>query len=144
MLVVYWGFLFSGGGIPGIELIMPPSHVALSGELRVQIVSSSFPPLVLQLSRLEGIIAQPLTTISVLPEASALARNSTVVNIPCGYFSRGGQYYVLVKKQPIGEYDFLDFEAWVVYLKSSQTKYFRKYSFIVSNQHCTGVLQTLR
>lgn len=94
----------SGGGIPGIELLMPPSHVALNGDLRVQIISTSFPPLILQLSRLEGILAQPLTTISVLPEASALANNSTVVNIPCGYFSRGGQYYVLVKKQPIGKF----------------------------------------
>lgn len=82
---------------------MPPSHVALNGDLRVQIISTSFPPLILQLSRLEGILAQPLTTISVLPEASALANNSTVVNIPCGYFSRGGQYYVLVKKQPVGK-----------------------------------------
>lgn len=82
---------------------MPPSHVALSGDLKVQIVSTSFPPLILQLSRLEGILAQPLTTFAVLPEARALASNSTVVNIPCGYFSRGGQYYVLVKKQPIGK-----------------------------------------
>lgn len=95
----------SGGGIPGIELLMPPSHVALNGDLRIQIISNSFPPLILQLSRLEGILAQPLTTISVLPEASALANNSTVVNIPCGYFSRGGQYYVLMKKQPIGKFN---------------------------------------
>lgn len=81
---------------------MPPSHVALSGDLRVQIVSSSFPPLIVQVSRLEGILAQPLTSIAVFPEASALANNSTVVNIPCGYFSRGGQYYVLLRKQPTG------------------------------------------
>lgn len=79
---------------------MPPSHMALSGDLQLQIVSSSFPPLVLQLSRLEGNVAQPLTTFPVLPEAQALALNVTVVKIPCGYFSRGGQYYVLLKKQP--------------------------------------------
>lgn len=94
--------MFSDGGIPGIKLLMPPSHVALSGDLHIQIASSSFPPLLLQLSRLEGNLAQPLTTLSVLPVASALAMNITVVKIPCGYFSRGGQYYVLVKKQPIG------------------------------------------
>ncbi|KAG5865113.1 hypothetical protein JTB14_003759 [Gonioctena quinquepunctata] len=81
---------------------MPPSHVALSGDLHVQIASSSFPPLLLQLSRLEGNLAQPLTTFSVYPEAKALTNNSTIVKIPCGYFSRGGQYYVLVKKQSIG------------------------------------------
>nr|XP_023026776.1 uncharacterized protein LOC111514755 [Leptinotarsa decemlineata] len=92
----------AGGGIPDIELTMPPSHVALSGDLHVQIVSSSFPPLLLQLSRLEGNLAQPLTTFPVYPEAGALAKNTTIVKIPCGYFSRGGQYYVLVKKQPIG------------------------------------------
>ncbi|RZC37859.1 hypothetical protein BDFB_012842, partial [Asbolus verrucosus] len=81
---------------------MPPSHIALSGDLHIQITSSSFPPLMLQLSRLEGNIAQPLTTFPVLPEARALTLNTTVVKIPCGYFSRGGQYYILLKKQPIG------------------------------------------
>ncbi|KAJ8922025.1 hypothetical protein NQ315_008664 [Exocentrus adspersus] len=90
------------GGIPGMEISMPPSHVALSGDLHVRIASSSFPPLLLQLSRLEGNMAQLLTNISVFPEASALAQNSTTVKIPCGYFSKGGLYYILVKKKPIG------------------------------------------
>ncbi|CAG9823776.1 unnamed protein product [Phaedon cochleariae] len=92
----------AGGSIQGVEILMPPSHVALSGDLHVQIASSSFPPLLMQLSRLEGDSAQPLTTFPVYPVARALKMNSTVVKIPCGYFSRGGQYYVLVKKQPIG------------------------------------------
>ncbi|KYB29521.1 hypothetical protein TcasGA2_TC032006 [Tribolium castaneum] len=92
----------AGGSIPGIELSMPPSHIALSGDLHIQITSSSFPPLMLQLSRLEGNIAQPLTTFPVLPEARALSLNTTIVKIPCGYFSKGGQYYILIKKQPIG------------------------------------------
>ncbi|XP_068909443.1 uncharacterized protein gogo isoform X3 [Tenebrio molitor] len=92
----------AGGSIPGIELSMPLSHIALSGDLDIQITSSSFPPLMLQLSRLEGNIAQPLTTFPVLPEARALSLNTTIVKIPCGYFSKGGQYYILLKKQPIG------------------------------------------
>ncbi|XP_044259174.1 uncharacterized protein LOC123007794 isoform X2 [Tribolium madens] len=92
----------AGGSIPGIELSMPPSHIALSGDLHIQITSSSFPPLMLQLSRLEGNIAQPLTTFPVFPEARALSLNTTIVKIPCGYFSKGGQYYILLKKQPIG------------------------------------------
>lgn len=82
---------------------MPPSHVALSGDLHVQIVSSSFPPLLLQLSRLEDDAARPLLTFPVLPEAGALKINRTLVRIPCGYFSRGGQYYVLVKEQTAGK-----------------------------------------
>ncbi|CAH0553889.1 unnamed protein product [Brassicogethes aeneus] len=90
-----------GEGIPGIELSMPPSHTALSGDLHVQITSNSFPPLLLQLSRLEGNVAQPLTTFPVYPEATALKKNATIIKIPCGYFSRGGQYYVLVKKQTV-------------------------------------------
>ncbi|XP_063909126.1 uncharacterized protein LOC135126861 isoform X3 [Zophobas morio] len=92
----------AGGSIPGIELSMPPSHIALSGDLHIQITSSSFPPLMLQLSRLEGNVAQPLTTFPVLPEARALTLNTTIVKIPCGYFSKGGQYYILLKKQPMG------------------------------------------
>lgn len=87
---------------------MPPSHVALSGDLHVQIVSTSFTPLLLQLSRLEGNLAQPLTTFSVFPEVGALTQNSTIVKIPCGYFSRGGQYYILVKKKPIGRLKTVD------------------------------------
>lgn len=80
---------------------MAPSHTALSGDFHVQITSSSFPPLLLQLSRLEGNVAQPLTTFPVYPEARALKMNTTIVKIPCGYFSRGGQYYVLLKKQSV-------------------------------------------
>lgn len=78
---------------------MPPSHTALSGDLHVQIASSSFPPLLLQLSRLDGDITHTLSTIPVLPEAKALTLNTTIVKIPCGYFSKGGQYYVLIKKR---------------------------------------------
>lgn len=80
---------------------MPPSHTALSGDFHILIKSSSFQPLLLQLSRLENEIVQSLTTFPVLPEASFLARNVTPVKIPCGYFSRGGQYYVLLKKQTV-------------------------------------------
>lgn len=80
---------------------MPPSHIALSGDLHIKIVSSSFLPLVVQLSRLEGNAVHPLTTFPVYPEASALNKNLTVVKVQCGYFSRGGQYYVQIKKQPI-------------------------------------------
>ncbi|XP_065157281.1 uncharacterized protein gogo [Atheta coriaria] len=87
------------GRIPGVEITMPPSHTALSGDLHIQIAASSFPPLLLQLSRLEGETIQALTTFPVLPEARALALNTTIVTIPCGYFSKGGQYYVLFKKQ---------------------------------------------
>lgn len=85
-----------------MEISMPPSHVALSGDLHVQIAFTSFTPLLLQLSRLEGNLAQPLTTFPVFFNASALSHNSTIVKIPCGFFSRGGQYYVLVKKKPLG------------------------------------------
>lgn len=66
----------------------------------MEIASSSFPPLLLQLSRLEGTGTQALTTIQVLPEARALSLNKTIVKIPCGYFSRGGTYFILLKKQP--------------------------------------------
>lgn len=93
--------IISGGNIPGIEVSIPPSHTALSGDLHIQLTSSSFPPLLLQLSRLEGDVTQTLTTFSVLPEATALSLNKTIVKIPCGYFSKGGQYYVLLKKKPI-------------------------------------------
>ncbi|XP_018569476.1 uncharacterized protein LOC108909578 isoform X2 [Anoplophora glabripennis] len=92
----------AGGGIPGLEISMPPSHVALSGDLHVQIAFTSFTPLLLQLSRLEGNLAQPLTTFPVFSNASAPPKNSTIVKIPCGYFSKGGQYYILVKKKPVG------------------------------------------
>lgn len=81
-------------------MVMPPSHMALSGDLQIEIISSSFPPLLLQLSRLDGNAVQPLMTLPVLPEAQALSLNTTLVKVPCGYFSRGGQYYVLLKKQP--------------------------------------------
>ncbi|XP_076253063.1 thrombospondin-1 like protein golden goal isoform X3 [Rhynchophorus ferrugineus] len=91
----------TGGEIPGVIIRMPPSHIALSGDLNIEIVSSSFLPLVVQLSRLEGNVAQPLTTFPVYPEAGALKRNLTVAKIHCGYFSRGGQYYVQIKNQPI-------------------------------------------
>ncbi|XP_048526054.1 uncharacterized protein LOC109534664 isoform X2 [Dendroctonus ponderosae] len=89
------------GQISGLEIIMPPSHVALSGDLHIKIVSSSFLPLVVQVSRLEGSSVHPLTTFPVYPEASALKKNLTLVRVQCGYFSRGGQYYVQIKKQPI-------------------------------------------
>lgn len=90
---------FSGGNIPGVEVSIPPSHTALSGDLHIQLISSSFPPLLLQLSRLDGDVTETLTTFPVYPEARALKLNKTIVNIPCGYFSKGGQYYVLIKKQ---------------------------------------------
>lgn len=80
---------------------MPPSHTALSGDLHVHIISSSFPPLLLQLSRLEGDATRTLTTFPVLPEASALSRNRTIVKVPCGFFSKGGIYFVLIKKQSV-------------------------------------------
>lgn len=82
-------------------MTLPQFHTALSGDLHVEIASSSFPPLLLQLSRLEGSITQALTTIQVLPEARALSLNKTIVKIACGYFSKGGTYFVLVKKQPV-------------------------------------------
>ncbi|CAG9769137.1 unnamed protein product [Ceutorhynchus assimilis] len=91
----------TGGQIPGLEIIMPPSHIALSGDYHIRIVSSSFLPLVVQVSRLEGNIVQSLTTFPVYPEASALNKNLTLVKVQCGYFSKGGQYYVQIKKQPI-------------------------------------------
>lgn len=97
MLILYY---VSDGKIPGVEVSVPPSHIALSGDLHIQIVSSSFPPLLLQLSRLEGETTLTLITFNVLPEARALSLNTTVVKIPCGFFSKGGQYYILVKKQP--------------------------------------------
>ncbi|XP_066150361.1 uncharacterized protein gogo isoform X2 [Euwallacea fornicatus] len=89
------------GQIPGLEIIISPSHVALSGDLHIKIVSSAFLPLVVQLSRLEGSTVRPLTTFPVYPEASALNKNLTLVKVQCGYFSRGGQYYIQIKKQPI-------------------------------------------
>ncbi|GJQ74469.1 hypothetical protein Trydic_g21338 [Trypoxylus dichotomus] len=92
-----------GGSIPGIELLMPPSHTALSGDFHILIKSSTFQPLLLQLSRLENEVVQTLTTFPVLPEANSLLRNVTSVKIPCGYFSKGGQYYVLLKRQPTEE-----------------------------------------
>lgn len=82
-------------------MIIPPSHVALSGDLHIRIVSSSFLPLVVQLSRLDSGAVHSLTTFPVYPEASALNRNLTLVKVQCGYFSKGGQYYVQIKKQPI-------------------------------------------
>ncbi|XP_050312720.1 uncharacterized protein LOC126747859 isoform X1 [Anthonomus grandis grandis] len=91
----------TGGRIPGMEAIMPRTHVALSGDLQINIVSESFLPLVVQLSRLEGTVVQPLTAFPVYPEASALRRNLTLVQLECGYFSKGGQYYVQIRKQPI-------------------------------------------
>lgn len=91
--------VISDGSIPGVEVSIPPSHAALSGDLHIQLTSSSFPPLLLQLSRLDGDVTQVLTTFPVLPEARALSLNTTLIKIPCGYFSRGGQYYVLLKKQ---------------------------------------------
>lgn len=78
---------------------IPPSHTALSGDLHIQVTSSSFPPLLLQLTRLDGDITQTLTTFPIFPEARALSLNKTIVKIPCGYFSKGGQYIVLIKKQ---------------------------------------------
>ncbi|KAF5289454.1 hypothetical protein FQR65_LT11827 [Abscondita terminalis] len=87
------------GKIAGVTLILPPSHTALSGDLHVEIVSSSFTPLLLQVSRVEGTGTQALTTIQVLPEARALSLNKTLVKIPCGYFSKGGVHFVLLKKQ---------------------------------------------
>ncbi|KAL1506427.1 hypothetical protein ABEB36_005798 [Hypothenemus hampei] len=89
------------GQIPGLEIIIPPSHVALSGDLHIRIVSSSFLPLVFQLSRLEGNSVHPLTNFPIYPEASALNKNLTIIKVQCGYFSRGGQYYVQIKKKPI-------------------------------------------
>ncbi|XP_060524261.1 uncharacterized protein LOC132700756 isoform X2 [Cylas formicarius] len=91
----------TGKGIPEINVVVPPSHIALSGDLNISIGSSSFLPLVVQLSRLEGNKAQPLTTFPVYPEAGALKRNLTVAKIQCGYFSKGGQYYIQIKRQPI-------------------------------------------
>lgn len=78
---------------------MPFSHTALSGDLHLEILSSSFPPLLLQLARLEDDSTQTLTTFPVFPEAKALSINKTIVKIPCGYFSKGGQYYVLLKRR---------------------------------------------
>ncbi|XP_017775966.1 PREDICTED: uncharacterized protein LOC108562210 isoform X2 [Nicrophorus vespilloides] len=92
-------YIRADGKIPGLEILMPPSHTALSGDLHLQVKSSSFPPLLLQLSRVEGDATQTLATFPVLPEARNLALNSTLVRIPCGYFSKGGEYYVLLKKQ---------------------------------------------
>lgn len=63
------------------------------------ITSSSIPPLLLQLSRLDGDTIQTLTTFPVLPEASPLASNRTIVKVPCGFFSKSGLYFILLKKQ---------------------------------------------
>ncbi|KAF5301841.1 hypothetical protein FQA39_LY10626 [Lamprigera yunnana] len=89
------------GKIAGVTLVLPPSHTVLSGDLHVEVISSSFPPLLLQVSRVEGTVTQVLTTIQVLPEARALSLNKTLVKIPCGYFSRGGIHFILLKKQPM-------------------------------------------
>ncbi|CAH1101027.1 unnamed protein product [Psylliodes chrysocephalus] len=93
--------VFPGVDIPGIHLSLPLVHVALSGDLQVQIIASSFPPLLMQLSRLEGNAVRPLTTFPIFPKATEIPNNISV-NIPCGYFSREGLYYIVIKKQPIG------------------------------------------
>ncbi|CAG9864192.1 unnamed protein product [Phyllotreta striolata] len=95
------GAVFPGVDIPGIHLSLPLVHVALSGDLQVQIIASAFPPLLMQLSRLEGNVVKPLTTFPIYPKASGISSNVTA-KIPCGYFSREGLYYIVVKKQPIG------------------------------------------
>lgn len=95
-------FFILGVDIPGIHLSLPLVHVALSGDLQVQIIASSFPPLLMQLSRLEGNAVRPLTTFPIFPKATEIPNNISV-NIPCGYFSREGLYYIVIKKQPIGK-----------------------------------------
>ncbi|KAK4882591.1 hypothetical protein RN001_005910 [Aquatica leii] len=100
LLQAFVTYVSAEGKIAGVTLVLPPSHTALSGDLHVEIASSSFPPLLLQLSRIEGTGTQALTTIQVLPEARALSLNKTIVKIPCGYFSRGGVHFILLKKQP--------------------------------------------
>ncbi|XP_050515763.1 uncharacterized protein LOC114336298 [Diabrotica virgifera virgifera] len=93
--------VFPVGDVPGIQFSIPRTHVAFSGDLRIGIVSTSFPPLLLQLSRAEGNVVHPLTTFPVYPKAGVLPNNFTV-KIPCVYFSREGLYYIVIKKQPIG------------------------------------------
>ncbi|XP_056635402.1 uncharacterized protein LOC130444338 isoform X1 [Diorhabda sublineata] len=95
------GAVFPVGDVPGIQFSIPRSHVALGGDLHVEIISTSFPPLLLQLSRSEKNSVKILTTFPVFPKAGILPNNFTV-NIPCGHFSREGLYYIIIKKQPIG------------------------------------------
>ncbi|XP_018332214.1 uncharacterized protein LOC108741789 isoform X2 [Agrilus planipennis] len=91
----------SGGFIPGIsDVHMLSSHVVLGGDFVVEIISSSFSPLVLELSHLEGESTKILTSLNVYPEARALSLNKTTVKVACGYFIKGGQYYVTLKPQP--------------------------------------------
>lgn len=64
-------------------------------------ISRPIPPLLLQLSRLDGDTVRTLTTFPVLPEANTLSLNRTIVKVPCGFFSKSGLYFILLKMQSV-------------------------------------------
>lgn len=90
-----------------LHLIVPPSHIALSGDLHIQIAgraAGSLPQnLILDILRQDDDInVQLITTLQVLPDARAYNTNVTTLKLPCGLFSRGGPYILrLTVRQPI-------------------------------------------
>ncbi|XP_044756599.1 uncharacterized protein LOC123315099 [Coccinella septempunctata] len=92
----------SKNSLSDIKITVPSSHTTLSGDVDVEIQSSSTAPLSVQLFRLEGNSVQSLANFSVFPEA--LRQNNTKLIIPCGYFSRGGKYYVLARKKNFDDF----------------------------------------
>lgn len=84
-----------------IKVSVPSTHTTLSGDVHVEIKSASTAALSVQLFRQEGKSVRSLANFSVFPELST--KNHTELNIPCGYFSTGGKYYVLVRERNFNE-----------------------------------------
>lgn len=93
-----------------VHMSIPPSHTALSGDLHVHITAARIPAgVVLQLSRLDGSTAHVLYTVPALTDARAQA-NITIMEIPCGLFSRGGEYYVELIRNHSNDTEVIDDE----------------------------------
>lgn len=78
---------------PKAHLQIPPSHTALSGDLHVQLtLPADGPQYEIRLFRVDG--GTPHHLYGAAVRRDARSNNLTIVRLPCGLFSRGGDYYV--------------------------------------------------
>lgn len=88
-----------------VHLQVPPAHTALSGDVHVQVTLGPGSPAgpKLKLYRAEtGRDPRLLYSAQVLPDARS-STNISIVEIPCGFFSRGGDYYIDVVDVTLNE-----------------------------------------
>lgn len=90
-----------------VHLQVPPAHTALSGDVHVQVTVGAGGPsnTQLRLYRVDvGHDPRVLYAEQIIPDARSTT-NTTILKIPCGFFGRGGDYYIDVVDASLNETD---------------------------------------